>query len=204
MKAAVLYGKTRIRATALLPRPATRDIMAGMNHNEWADVFRECYVKAVAAYRGGNRQPATFFDADETAFLAGIGCTPQELYDFAEDWCGSQEPSFATVLLITAARRDYFLTIQKSQPTGRMIAMADLPAKDAALGGFIWLPRQIAKARAKLAGEMPADLMYGCGGDRAFFKRVKCHPADFLRVVWAAHDDDQKIIAYIRQCAGGR
>ena len=109
-----------------------------------------------------------------------------------------------TARLITAARRDYLLTIQHGQPTGRVIAVSDLPAKDAALAGFLWLPRQIAKARAKLAGEMPADLMYCCGGDRAFFKRVKCHPADFLRVVWAAHDDDQKIIAYIRQCAGGR
>ena len=173
-----------------------------MDHYDWDDVFRECYVKAVEAHRNGNRQPATFFTADETAFLAGIGCMPQEVYDFAEDWCTAQEPSFATVLLITAARRDYFLTIQKSQPTGRVISVNDLPAKDAALAGFLWLPRQIVKARAKLAGEMPADLMYCCGGDRAFFKRVKCHPADFLRVVWATHNDDQKIIAYIRQCAG--
>ncbi|MEI8315120.1 MAG: DUF5069 domain-containing protein [Verrucomicrobiota bacterium] len=173
-----------------------------MNHYEWADSFRQCYDKAVAAYQSGNRQPVTVFTAAETTFLAGIGCTSQELYDFAEDWCVSQEPSFATVLLITSARRDYFLTIQKGQPTGRVISMADLPAKDAAVAGFLWLPRQIAKARAKLAGEMPAELMYGCGGDRAFFKRVQCHLADFLRVVWAARDDDQKIIAYIRQLTG--
>jgi len=172
-----------------------------MSHYEWDDLFRECYVKAVEEYRSGNRQPASFFSADRTAFLTSIGCTPQEVYDFAEDWCAAQEPSFATVLLITAVRRDYLLTIQKGQPTGRVIAVTDLPAKDAALGGFLWLPRQIAKARAKLAGEMPPDLMYCCGGDRAFFKRVKCHPADFLRVVWAARDDDQKIIAYIRHCA---
>ena len=33
-------------------------------------------------------------------------------------------------------------------------------------------------------------------------RRVKIHPADFLRVVWAARDDDQKIIAYVRHCAG--
>jgi len=173
-----------------------------MNHYDWDDVFRTCYLKAVEEYRGGNRQPATFFTAAESAFLAGIGCTPQEVYDFAEDWHTAQEPSFATVLLITAARRDYFLTIQKGQPASRVISVNDLPAKDAALAGFPWLPRQIAKARAKLAGEMPAELMYCCGGDRAFFKRVKCHPADFLRVVWAARDDDQKIIAHIRQCAG--
>ena len=171
-----------------------------MNHYEWPDIFRECYVRAVAEYHGGNRQPAACFSPEQTAFLAGIGCTPQELYDFAEDWCTAQEPSFATVLLITAARRDYFYTIQQRQPTGRIISMSELPAKDAALASFLWLPRQIAKARAKLAGEMPPELMYGCGGDRAFFKRVKVHPADFLRVVWAAQGDDQKIIAYVRRC----
>ena len=172
-----------------------------MNRYGWDDVFRECYVKAVALYRDGNRQPATYFTAEQSEFLAAIGCTPQELYDFAEDWCTAQEPSFATVLLIAAVRRDYFLTIQKGLPTGRVIALSDLPAKDAAVASFLWLPRQIAKARAKLAGEMPPELMYGCGGDRAFFKRVKIHPADFLRVVWAAHDDEQKIIAYVRHCA---
>ena len=173
-----------------------------MNHYPWADLFRQCYDKAVAAYQAGNRQPATYFNPGETAFLAGIGCTPQEVYDFAEDWCSAKEPAFPTVLLITAARRDYFQTIQQSKPTGRIIAMAELPAKDAAVAGFPWLPRQMAKARAKLAGEMPAELMYGCGGDRAFFQRVQIHPADFLRVVWAARDDDQKIIAYVRHCAG--
>ena len=170
----------------------------GMGNYDWADQFRECYVRAVEQYRTGNRQPATIFNTDETTFLTGIGCTAQELYDFAEDWCNAVEPSFATVLLITAARRDYFLTIQKGQPTGRTISVNDFPPKDAALAGFLWLPRQIAKARAKLAGEMPAELMYGCGGDRAFFKRVGVHPADFLRIVWAAGAEDQKIIAYVQ------
>ena len=172
-----------------------------MNHNAWADTFRECYVHAVAEYQGGNRQSASYFSPEQTTFLAGIGCASQELYDFAEDWCNSQDPSFATVLLITAARRDYFYTIQQCQPASRIIAMSELPPKDAALAGFRWLPRQIAKARAKLAGAMPPELMYGCGGDRAFFKSVKVHPADFLRVVWAAQGDDQKIIAYVRRCA---
>ena len=39
--------------------------------------------------------------------------------------------------------------------------------------------------------------MYCCGGDRAFLKKVNIHPADFLRYVWAAHDDDQKIVGYV-------
>ena len=34
------------------------------------------------------------------------------------------------------------------------------------IDGIAWLPRILVKARLKLRGEMPADLMYGCGGDR--------------------------------------
>jgi hypothetical protein len=54
------------------------------------------------------------------------------------------------------------------------------------------------KARAKLRGEMDPDTMYGCGGDRAFFAQHNVHPADLLRVTWAAEDDDQKIIDYVK------
>ncbi len=172
-----------------------------MSNYDWADSFRQCYEKAVGMYRLGNRQASTYFNAEEAEFLASIGHTAQEVYDFAEDWCGGEAPSFATALLIAAARRDFFLTIQKGQPSNRTISMNDLPAKDAEVAGFRWLPRIIAKARAKLRGEMPADLMYGCGGDLAFLRSVNIHPADLLRVVWAARDDDQKIIEYVKQHA---
>ena len=67
------------------------------------------------------------------------------------------------------------------------------------MAGVAWLPRLIAKARAKLRGEMPGELMYGCGGDRAFLRRVNIHPADFLREVWSARDDDEKIIEYVKR-----
>jgi hypothetical protein len=60
------------------------------------------------------------------------------------------------------------------------------------------LPRLIAKARAKLRGEMPPDLMYCCGGDRAFLNKVGIHPADFLRTVWSARDDDRKVIDWVK------
>ena len=173
-----------------------------MNNLDWPEQFRHCYDKAVAAYRKGNRQANTYFTAAAAEFLTGIGCTAQELYDFAEDWCNGEEPTFATVLLITAVRRDFFLVVQRGAPSRRTISMSDLPAKDAAVAGFAWLPRIIAKARAKLRGEMPPDLMYGCGGDRAFLAKVNIHPADFLREVWAAHDDDRKIIDYVKRQAG--
>jgi hypothetical protein len=39
--------------------------------------------------------------------------------------------------------------------------------------------------------------MFGCGGDRAFLMACDVHPADFLRHVWAAGEDDTKIIALV-------
>jgi hypothetical protein len=172
-----------------------------MNEYDWVAQFQLCYDKAVGQYRQGNRQPATYFNADDSAFLASIGHTAQELYDFAEDGCNGSEPSFGTALLIASARRDFFLTVQKGKPSGRTIPMANLPAKFAEVAGFKWLPRIIVKARAKLAGEMPAELMYGCEGDRKFLSSVNTHPADFLRYVWSARDDDQKIIEYVKRQA---
>jgi hypothetical protein len=169
-----------------------------MSQYDWADAFRRCYDKAVTAYRAGNRQPGKIFNSTESAFLAGIGCSVQEVYDFVEDG----EPSFETVLLITAVRRGFFQMVQHGQLSAHVVSMAELPPKTAEVAGFPWLPRLIAKARAKLRGEMPLDLMYGCGGDRAFFKRANIHPADFLRVVWAAGEDDRKIIEYVKQCSG--
>jgi hypothetical protein len=170
-----------------------------MNTSTWTTPFHALYDKAVTRYQRGNRQPKTFFSPREAAFLAGIGCSVQELYDFAEDWCQDKMPTFDDVLLITAARRDYFLVVQKHVPASRIIDMAKLPAKDASVAGLVWLPRIIGKARAKLRGELPAELMYGCGGDRAFLKKTNIHPADFLRHVWAAGDDDQKIIDYVKR-----
>jgi len=37
----------------------------------------------------------------------------------------------------------------------------EFPAKTDEVEGIAWLPRLITKARAKLAGNLPADLMYG-------------------------------------------
>lgn len=175
-----------------------------MNNYLWTETFRQTYDHAVAQYRAGNRAPTTFFNADQAAFLAGIGHSAQELYDFAEDAIKYGEPSFTDALLIASARRDYFLVVQKGKVTGKPIRVEELPAKDAAVAGFTWLPRIIVKARAKLRGEMPAELMYGCGGDRNFLKSVNIHPADFLRHVWAAGDDDAKMTKFVQRHAGGQ
>jgi hypothetical protein len=132
------------------------------------------------------------FTEAEVRDLAAIGCTAQELFDFVDDFCNGGEPPFETVLLITAVRRDFFLTEQQGKPSGRVIDMDRLPPKQEAVDGIEWLPRIIAKARAKLRGEMPPDLMYGCGGDRPFAKRMK----------FDLPDDDRAIIDWVKRQAG--
>lgn len=168
-----------------------------MNNYEWPIAFKKIFDRAVESYRGGNRKASTLFDAKEQQFLASIGCTNQELFDFVEDFARGGEPVFETVLLTTAARRDYFKVMQHGKHSTHVIDSDKLPAKTAELAGVAWLPRIIEKARAKLRGEMPDELMYGCGGDRPFLKSVNIELADFLRVVWAAGDDQQKIIDYV-------
>ena len=76
--------------------------------------------------------------------------------------------------------------------------MDGLPAKDAEVEGIAWLPRLIPKAEAKLRGEMPPDLMYGCGGDRKFFKTHQVDEADFLQKVWSAHGNQAEIVAWVK------
>src|SRR5437868_4118110 len=137
-----------------------------MNEYEWAEQFRQVWDRGVAAYQSGNAKPQTLLNAQDSAFLTSIGCTNQELFDFVEDFCRGGEPEYDSVLLVTAARRDYFYTVQHRQPSGKIVPMDQLPAKSAELGGIAWLPRLIVKAQAKLRGEMPPELMYGCGGDR--------------------------------------
>lgn len=168
-----------------------------MQHYEWPVKFRKIYDRGVQSYRAGNRKASTMFNEEEKSFLASIGCTPQELFDFVEDFVNGGEPDFETVLLMTAVRRDYFLFVQKGKPSSRVIDMNKLPAKSAEVAGIAWLPRLIEKARAKLRGEMPPELMYGCGGDRPFLQGVNVEPADFLRMVWAAGDDNQKVIDHV-------
>ena len=170
------------------------------NYN-WAKTFRELFEDGLDAYRAGRRDAQAMFDPEQIKFLQNIGATPQEIFDFVEDTFYGGEPGLETALLVTAARRDYFLVVQKAQPSGRLINMDQLPAKGAQLDGIEWLPRIIEKAHAKLRGEMPPELMYCCGGDRAFLREHGIHPADFLREVWAAGDDKKRILEFVRRNA---
>ena len=165
----------------------------------WHHELKALFVMALERCRNGETNPARFFTPEQQEFLASVGQTPQEIYDFADDHNRYHgDPDWETYLLISAARRDYFLAVQDGKPTGQTISTDDLPSKDAKLDGIPWLPRVIKKAEVKLRGEMPADLMFGCGGDRNFFREHGIHPADFLRRVWAAEGDEAKVLEYIK------
>jgi hypothetical protein len=119
---------------------------------------------------------------------------PREFFDFIEDFCDEGEPSPASALLIAAVRRDYFLHEQRGEASEVQLTRDDIPTFGDELAGIPYLPRILAKARAKLRGELDPDLMFGCGGDRHFLKKHgDIHPADFLRLVWMAGDDDHDL-----------
>jgi hypothetical protein len=172
-----------------------------MDNYNWAKTFGDHFADALDAYRAGKRDAEAMFNPAVREFLKTIGATPQEIFDFVEDTFHGGEPGAETALLVTAVRRDYFLVVQKGKHSANLIDMDKLPSKSAELAGIEWLPRIIEKAKAKLRGEMPPDLMYGCGGDRAFLREHGIHPADFLREVWAAGNDVARVIEYVKRAA---
>ncbi|HVU22659.1 MAG TPA: DUF5069 domain-containing protein [Opitutus sp.] len=175
-----------------------------MKHYDFAARFRQIYDRAVALYAKGQRGADTFFSADESAWLAANGLTPQHLYDYAEDHNGYGEPGFDIAAAIEHVRRDYFLNVQGGRASTVVLDEAMLPAKTDAVKGIEWLPRIIPKTKAKLRGELPASLMYCCGGDRRFFKTHDILPAEFLAVVWRHEHDDAAIIDWVVRRSAGK
>ena len=169
-----------------------------MNHYEYQKTLKRIWESAVAKYRDeDNREPDTYFDAATLAELASVGLNTMDVYDYAEDFVTHGEPDFETFLMICEARRDYFLTVQEGKLSKQKISSEALPPKDTEVKGIVWLPRIMPKAIAKLKGELPAETMYGCGGDRRFFKENNIHPAEFLRATWAYMDDESKLIDWV-------
>ncbi len=164
----------------------------------WNDTFLALFDRCAAELQSGNVVFETYYTPEDLAFLAEIGCKTREFFDFVEDFCGEGQPTISTALLIAAVRRDYFLTMQKGIPSDKVLTRDDIPGFGDELKGMPYLPRLLAKGRAKLRGELDPDLMFGCGGDRNFMKKHgDLHPADFLRHLWAAGDDDEKIANWI-------
>ena len=165
----------------------------------WDVRFLELFERCLARYQRGDGEWKEYFSEEEIGWLASIGCRPREFFDFVEDCGDSGEPAASTALLIAAVRRDYFAVKQGGKVSTAELRPEDLPEReDETLGGMPWLRRILAKARAKLRGELHPDVMYGCGGDRMFWERNGCHGADFLRAVWAAGDDDERVVAWVK------
>lgn len=159
--------------------------------------LKSIWQDAVAQYESGKRDPESYFDQTTLSELASIGLNTMDVYDYAEDFVTRGEPDFETFLMISEARRDYFLTVQEGKPSEQTLDPESLPAKTDQVNGIEWLPRIMPKAVAKLRGELPPETMYCCGGDRRFFKENKIHPAEFLRAAWAYEEDFDKLVAWV-------
>jgi hypothetical protein len=164
----------------------------------WESSFTDLFKHSVEKYRTGHEKAPGLVDANGQDFLKSIGYSEQEFFDFVEDFSRGGAPTLETALKIAGVRRDYFLNEQKGIASSRTISMADLPSKDAEIEGIGWLPRLIPKAEAKLRGEMPPDLMFGCGGDRKFFNTHGIDPADFLRKVWSVRGDVAEMVSWVK------
>ena len=127
----------------------------------WKTQFHEVFYAGVRRRKEGCNEPGVMFESDEVAFLESIGCTAQEMFDFCDDYVGWDDVIYEHVEALQAVRYEHFAEELDGQPASHRMEMDEFPPKDAEVEGFAWLPRLIVKARAKLAGQLPADLMYG-------------------------------------------
>ena len=175
-----------------------------MKHYDFADKFHALYDKAMKLYAAGKTDQSAYFTADEQVFLADNGITVQVMFDYSEDQNGYGEPGYDRALAIEMVRRDYFINVQLGKDSTKVLDVAAMPAKTDTVKGIEWLPRIIPKTKAKLRGELPASLMYPCGGDRNFFRTHDIHPAEFLSVVWRNLDNDTAIIDWVVKRSTGQ
>lgn len=164
----------------------------------WNDQFLDLFKRCVKRYRSGDKHFDSYYEDEDLELLRTIGYRKREFFDFVEDYCDDGTPSPSDALLVAAARRDYFRVVMEGEFRPATVTRDNIPTFGDALDGIHYLPRILAKARAKLRGELDPDLMFGCGGDRKFLRdHGDVHPADFLRHVWAAGDEDYKVVRWL-------
>ena len=129
--------------------------------NSWKTQFRELFDAGAKRRKEGCNEPDAMFESADLAFLESIGCSAQEMFDFCDDYVGWDDVIYEHVEALQAVRYEYFVQELGSQSASYCMEMSEFPPKDAEVEGIAWLPRLIVKARAKLAGQLPADLMYG-------------------------------------------
>ena len=167
--------------------------MYNVFHSELSRIWKQ----AVDLYRSGNINAQTFPIDHELQILRAWGISKIDVFDYAEDWCLHQEPDLLTFILVHYERWTFFSIEQGGKYSSKRLDPATLPPKTDDASGIVWLPRILPKARAKLRGELPSTVMYGCGGDRHFFNSNNIHPAEFLRVISRFGDNDQAIIKWV-------
>ena len=166
----------------------------------WDEKFNELFNRCLSDYQSGNSDFMSYYTPEDHNFLSSIGYKPRELFDFVEDLADEGLPAKSTALLVAAVRRDYFLTVQSGKTSPKKISRDDVPSFGEEFEGLAYLPRIIAKAEAKLRGELDPDMMFGCGGDRKFLRENgEINPADFLRHVWAATGDLSKVSEFVKK-----
>ena len=101
------------------------------------------------------------FETKDTIFLESIGCSALEMFDFCDDYVRWGDVIYDHVEELQAVRLDHFQNTLNGKPAEHRMDIDEFPEKSAEVEGIAWLPRLITKARAKLAGSLPADLMYG-------------------------------------------
>ena len=168
-----------------------------MHHYDYLRQLEDIWRHGVELYKAGVHSADEMFVHEQIAALAAVGQTPREFFDYAEDFVMAGEPAFCDVAAVADIRRAYFIDVQGARASGRVLLPEALPARNAEAAGIVWLPRILAKAKAKLRGELHPEIMYGCGGDRAFLKSADIHPAEFLRKVWQHENDEAAVIRWV-------
>lgn len=165
--------------------------------NSFQNEIARIWHKAVDLYKHGYTDSKSFPIDEEIPLLKSFGVYKMDVFDYAEDWCLHQEPDLLTFILIHYERWKFFTEVQNGVHSTDMLDPSTLPSKQETAGGIAWLPRILAKARAKLRGELPPTVMFGCGGDRHFFQTNHIHPAQFLSLIRRLGDDEQAIIEWV-------
>jgi hypothetical protein len=126
----------------------------------WRQQFHELFFTGVKRYEAGRQSPETMFVPEDITFLESLGCSALEMFDFCDDYVRWGDVIYEHVEELQAVRLEHFQNTLNRQPAEHRMAMDEFPAKTDEVEGIPWLPRLITKARAKLAGNLPADLMY--------------------------------------------
>ena len=171
-----------------------------MNEYEWAEQFRQVWDRGVAAYKSGNGKPQTLFNRTRQRISWPLSAAPTRSSLIL--WRIFAEAANQSMIQCYWSRLPaeiIFTPCSTVSHPGKSFHGSAPSQERGNSAGIAWLPRLIVKAQAKLRGEMPAELMYGCGGDRPFLHGINTHLADFLRLVWAVDGDQQKVLAFVRE-----